>query len=180
MKSTKYYQFGNPLKIAFRKHSCMYCGNSLDKRKHNRIVNSKSSEARYFDFTYGETNTISGDCNFIHKVFYCSKCGKEIEFVTQLSYEDNEKWIKKAYSELLKYFKAEQIGKVWIDNNGNPWSSALSMGEFQRFLFVITINGKKHNLPCSIMSQKNCWGRPIFIERDNGFYNAFSRLKQLV
>ena len=176
MKSVVWYQFGNPIKIAFRKHFCVFCGPPLKKSKHSKIVNSKSAEAQYYDFTLGETS-IRGDCKFIHKIFYCPKCEKEIEPITQISYEDNEKWTKKAYNKLLQHFKPEQISKVWVDNNNNALSSMPDIENLQSILFVVTIGGKKFKIPCSITGRKKYWERPIYIKKDKCFYKCLADLK---
>lgn len=42
-----------------------------------------------------------GPCEFIHKVFYCSKCSQNIEFITQINQEDIEIIIQK----VISYFK---------------------------------------------------------------------------
>lgn len=90
-----YYSFGNPFKVKFRKHYCYNCGTNLSIIKHNKIVSPKSEEAKYYDFSNGVDGVMVGSCEFIHKVFYCSTCLKQIEFVTQLSFEDLNNFIRK-------------------------------------------------------------------------------------
>lgn len=149
----KYYQFGNPIKIKFRKHYCYFCGNNLEMKYHRKVMNSKSPEAKYYDFTIGEGNIVR-DCKFIHKVFYCSKCDKEIEPVTQLSYENNEKWVSKAYNKLLEHYKSEQIHKVWIDTDGNTQNTMPDIEKLQCIAFVIKTGDDEYLISCSIVGRK--------------------------
>lgn len=85
----QYYSFGNPFKVKFREHFCYKCGTKLFIIKHSKVVNRKSEDAKYYDFSIGvDGGVMVGSCEFIHKVFYCSKCSEEIEFVTQINQED--------------------------------------------------------------------------------------------
>jgi len=176
LKGVMFYQYGNPIKIALRKHFCIVCGYKLEKKTHSRIVNSKSPEAKYYDFSFGEVS-INGDVKFVHKIFYCPKCGKEIEFITQISCEDNEKWTKKAYNKLLQHFKPEQISKVWVDNNNNVLNSMPDIENLQSILFVATIGEKEFRIPCSITGRKKYDERPIYIKKDKCFYKCLADLK---
>lgn len=171
----KYYQFGNPFKIKFRKHICFTCKNSLVIRKHSKVVNSKSPEAKYYDFTIGEGNII-GNCKFIHKVFYCPKCDKEIEPVTQLSYEDNEKWVSIAYSKLLEHYKSEQIRKVWIDTDGNTQNTMPDIEKLQCIAFVIKTVDDEYLISCSIVGRKKSWERPFYLAKDKTFNKKLKKL----
>lgn len=91
-----YYSFGNPFKIKFRKHYCYKCKTELSIIKHNKLVSQKSDDAKYYDFSIGvDGGVMVGPCEFIHKVFYCSNCVESIEFITQLSFEDIDIFIKK-------------------------------------------------------------------------------------
>lgn len=92
----RYYSFGNPFKVKFRNHYCFKCNNKLSIIKHYKIVHQKSEEAKYYDFSIGaDGGNMVGPCEFVHNVFYCQTCSKQIEFVTQLSFEDIDIFIKK-------------------------------------------------------------------------------------
>ncbi len=56
-----------------KKHYCPQCGEQVSCVKVSKIVNSKSSEAKNFDFAVGDS-FMSGDIKFIWKEFYCSNC----------------------------------------------------------------------------------------------------------
>lgn len=140
--ATHYYQFGNPLKVKFRKHNCFFCNNPLKINKHKKVVNSKSEEAKYYDFTIGETS-FTGNCQFIHKIFYCSKCNKEIEFLTQISFENHKKNIKKLLLKLNNVLDHFEIVHEWIDINGNSCDNITDFENISYYrVSVISKNNK--------------------------------------
>lgn len=49
----QYYSFGNPFKVKFREHFCYKCGTKLFIIKHSKVVNRKSEDAKYYDFSIG-------------------------------------------------------------------------------------------------------------------------------
>lgn len=57
----------------FKKHYCPQCGKLLQRVKVSKIVNSKSPEAKNFDFSLGDSFMI-GDVEFIWKEFRCPDC----------------------------------------------------------------------------------------------------------
>lgn len=61
----------------FKKHYCPVCGTKLTRIKTSKIVNSKSPEAKNYDFTLGDSFMV-GDVEFIWKEFYCPTCKKRI------------------------------------------------------------------------------------------------------
>ena len=61
----------------FKKHYCPACGTKLTRVKTSKIVNSKSPEAKNYDFTLGDSFMV-GDVEFIWKEFYCKKKKKRI------------------------------------------------------------------------------------------------------
>ena len=88
----KHYTNANILKVKYRgEHFCYRCNSILSITKHEKIVSQKSEEAKYYDFSYYSKfrrGHMFGPCKFIHDVFYCPKCFKYIEFITQLNFED--------------------------------------------------------------------------------------------
>lgn len=156
-----YYQFGNPLKIKFRNHNCFLCNHPLTIIKHKKVVDSKSEEARYYDFTIGELS-FTGKCEFIHKIFYCSKCKKELEFVTQLSFEDHNEFLKK----MLKKLKHYQVIQEWIDVNGNSFEKIPNFDDVSCYRFSIIYKNKKTLLFENEVKRKKIWERPLYISYD--------------
>ena len=60
-----------------KKHYCPACRTKLTLIKTSKIVNSKSPEAKNYDFTLGDSFMV-GDVEFIWKEFYCPTCKKRI------------------------------------------------------------------------------------------------------
>lgn len=60
----------------FKKHYCPICNEKLEVKKISRVVNSKSSEAKNYDFSLGDSFLV-GDVEFIFYVFSCPKCNKQ-------------------------------------------------------------------------------------------------------
>ena len=115
----QYYSFGNPFKVRFRKHFCYKCGTRLDVVKHRKVVNPQDEEAVFYDFNFGvDGGVMVGSCEFIHKVFYCPVCSEQIEFVTQLSFEDVEIFIKKIEQKFSKNGIELEIKKTFEDKKG--------------------------------------------------------------
>lgn len=180
MKSKVWYHFGNPFKVKFSKHFCQICNNQLIQKKHERIVNSNSPEAKYYDFSLSDTNII-GDCKFIHKVFYCSICDEEIEFITQLSAEDNQKWIKKTKNTLLNILSLDKIKIAWIDINNSIVNPTNKLENIQKIVYLISINDyKKIEITCSVVNRKNYWERPYYLTKNKNFFKEIKQLNQQI
>ena len=61
--------------FCMKKHYCPYCNERLEKTKTETIVNSKSEEAKNYDFSNGD-GFLVGNIKFIRTVFRCNKCDK--------------------------------------------------------------------------------------------------------
>lgn len=70
--------FYSPLYVHFRDHFCPECSAKLRVIKISKVVNSKSNEAKYFDFRGVDGTSMIGDVNFIWNEFKCPKCGLQI------------------------------------------------------------------------------------------------------
>lgn len=64
-----------PLFVKWGKHHCPSCGSDLTKIEVSKIVNSKSEEAKDFDFSSGNTYMI-GNVKFIWTEFFCASCNQ--------------------------------------------------------------------------------------------------------
>ena len=73
MKVGKKYANDAIFYTKFKKHYCPVCGTKLTRLKTSRIVNSKSPEAKKYDFTLGDSY-IDSDVEIIWKEFYCQIC----------------------------------------------------------------------------------------------------------
>lgn len=154
-----YYSFGNPFKLKFRKHYCSNCGSKLSMIKHCKIVSQKSSEAKYNDFHFSSSGYPIGPCEFIHKVFYCPRCLRIIEFVTQLNQEDNDIIIKKVIKHFNKKGRNINIKKCY-ENVNNEIVDNCSAKSIKNLCLYIEENNKKtlvYKIPITIIK---CWERP--------------------
>lgn len=71
------YEWHRPFFVNFKKHNCPVCKRKLDKNKISKIVNSKSDEAKDFDFFLaGGDGFMFGNVKFIRTVFHCPQCDR--------------------------------------------------------------------------------------------------------
>ena len=75
----------NPFYVFLKKHYCPSCGNKLLRKNVSRIINSKSLEAKKYDFSVADT-TVKGNMKFTHVEFYCDSCNK------YYTVKDAKKW----------------------------------------------------------------------------------------
>ncbi len=68
-------EWSRPFWVRFKKHYCPVCKNLLAATKVSKIVNSKSEEAKNYDFSSGDTYMI-GNIKFIWNEFHCPACSK--------------------------------------------------------------------------------------------------------
>jgi len=68
----------SPFYMFIRKHKCPNCSSILKTKKVSKIVNSKSEEAKNFDFSFPCDGYLVGDVKFIWYVFHCDVCNAEI------------------------------------------------------------------------------------------------------
>ena len=64
----------------FQKHYCPKCKERLKKVKVSKVVNSKSPDAKYYDFMMGgffSRKMMIGNVKFIKPEFFCEKCNKQ-------------------------------------------------------------------------------------------------------
>lgn len=76
-KPIKYIYDCNPFYIRFKKHFCPKCGERLELRYNSKVVNSKSPEAKKYDFTLGDTFLV-GDVEFRTSYFHCVNCQLDV------------------------------------------------------------------------------------------------------
>lgn len=69
----------SPIYVHCKKHFCPFCQCKLDVRRIRRLINSKSNEAKDYDFSFsgGDVGFMFGDVEFSLEVFYCPTCEKE-------------------------------------------------------------------------------------------------------
>lgn len=84
--AVKYVYDASPFYLYLKKHFCPKCGNKLELRDVSKIVNSKSPEAKDYDFSNGDT-FFTGDVGFITKCFHCLNCKVDISVKDMKKYE---------------------------------------------------------------------------------------------
>ena len=90
-KAIKYiYNGANPFYIHFKKHFCFKCGSKLELRYVCEVINSKSPEAKNYDFSLGDTFLV-GDVEFRTGYFYCTNCKKGISIQEMKKREKDRK-----------------------------------------------------------------------------------------
>lgn len=69
---------------------CPKCGSKVELRYVSKIVNSKSPEAKDYDFSVGDTFFV-GDVEFRTRYFHCPKCQLDISFQEMKSFEKGKR-----------------------------------------------------------------------------------------
>ena len=160
----QYYSFGNPFKVKFRKHYCYKCGSKLSIVKHRKVVSQKSDEAKYYDFSIGvDGGVLAGSCEFIHNVFYCTKCSQNIEFVTQINQEDIDILIKS----VQKYFynRGRNISiKKFFENINNEITEECTIESISNLCLFIEENGGDTLVYKTPICRKKNWERPYYFK----------------
>ena len=86
----KYVCDANPFYVHFKKHYCPLCGNKVIASYISKTVNSKSIEAKDYDFSFGDVFLI-GDVEFRIRCFYCKSCDINISIKEMQLFEGREK-----------------------------------------------------------------------------------------
>lgn len=89
-RAIKYVYDANPFYVHWKKHFCPKCGKKLELRYISKIVNSKSSEAKDYDFSVGDTFFV-GDVEFRTRYFHCANCHLDISFKEMKKYEKSNR-----------------------------------------------------------------------------------------
>jgi hypothetical protein len=80
----------SPIFVFKRPHKCPNCTHGIIPKKVKNIVNSKSPEAKEFDFSMGDSY-FAGDVEFTYYVFYCEYCNKDYKISEIKNYEKEKK-----------------------------------------------------------------------------------------
>lgn len=89
-KAFKYIYDANPVWVHCKKHFCPECGSRLKLRKFRKTVNSRSPEAKDYDFSVGKKFLV-GDVEFRTMSFYCPECEQDILFKEMKKYESTKR-----------------------------------------------------------------------------------------
>ncbi len=156
-----WYSYGNAFKVKFRKHSCSKCGTQLVIVKHRKVVDQKSEEAKYYDFSI-VGDVMVGPCEFIHKVFYCPKCSQNIEFITQINQEDIDIIIQKVISYFKKRNKEVFISKSYETKLEESIENNFDLNNDIVLCLHISENNKETRLFKIPIIRSKFWERPYF------------------
>jgi len=66
------YMLEAPFFVFKKKHYCFNCNQLLEVKNVSKIVNSKSPEAKDFDFSCSDS--LFGSIKYFYNVFYCKNC----------------------------------------------------------------------------------------------------------
>ena len=77
--AVKYIYNANPLYVHWKKHYCPQCKKRLVVEFESIIINSRSPDAKNYDFTVSDTR-LEGDVEFRKSFFKCPVCGIQISF----------------------------------------------------------------------------------------------------
>lgn len=86
--------FQNPIFVNCKKHYCPHCNELLSKVKVSKIVNSRSPEAKDFDFHSGDTYMI-GNVKFIWTEFQCPSCKANFSINEMRNIEKEQKKLQR-------------------------------------------------------------------------------------
>lgn len=85
------WQFESPLFVYFKKHYCPKCSTLLKVEKESVVVNSKSPEAKNYDFSNFGDGFMFGDVKFVNDIFRCPNCGNKITVKEMIRIEKSSK-----------------------------------------------------------------------------------------
>ena len=160
----RWYYYGNFFKVKFRKHNCYNCGEKLMIVKHRKVVDQKSEEAKYYDFDAGGDGGIMvGPCEFIHKVFYCSKCSEDIEFVTQINQEDIDILIGKV-TKIFNNKDRKITIKKFFESENDMLKENFKIEMVKNLCLLIEENGKESLIYKIPIIRKKNWERPYYFK----------------
>lgn len=166
LMNKRYYSFGNPIKVNFREHYCYKCGTKLFQTTHRKVVYPEAEEAKFYEFTDWD-GRMFGPCEFIHKVFYCSECREEIEFITQINMEDIDcllSKVEKMYNNIAQNTSSKRFSvNKYFETEDGLIENKITKIENVRYLCIsVKENGKELKLQKFPLCRKKSWERPYY------------------
>ena len=79
-----------PFWVHLKKHYCPVCMNLLTTTKVSKVVNSRSEEAKEYDFSSGD-GFMAGNIKFLWTEFVCINCDKTYPLDEIIEYERKKK-----------------------------------------------------------------------------------------
>lgn len=159
-----YYVLGNPFKVKFRKHYCYKCKTELSIFKHKKSVSENSEDAKYYDFRRDIPSYAAGPCEYIHNVFYCPNCDENIEYLTQLSYEDVDIYMEKTKEKFAK--KGFNIDiKIIYETKGSEYVDRIdALENVKNFCLIVCENNMQLCMFKFPLMRKDYWERPYYFK----------------
>ena len=81
---------GPLLWLRCKKHYCPVCNSELTITEVSKVVNSKSEEAKNYDFSNVDTSLV-GNVKFIYPELLCTECGRQYSVEEIKTYENKNK-----------------------------------------------------------------------------------------
>jgi hypothetical protein len=81
------WMYENPRFVNAADYYCPKCSTKLETKWVKRVVDSRSAEAKNFNFSLGDTK-LTGEVEFEFNVFYCFSCDKEyrVKEISEIEY----------------------------------------------------------------------------------------------
>ncbi|MBE6797195.1 MAG: hypothetical protein E7531_02510 [Ruminococcaceae bacterium] len=108
----------------FKKHYCPVCETQLSRIKVSKIVNSKSPEAKNYDFSGGDGFMV-GDVEFVWDEFYCETCDKTISIDEMKRIERTARFsmhIREVFDFLITDYGLEYKHQEFINAYDGNWT----------------------------------------------------------
>ena len=99
--------FARPFYARYKQHYCPKCKSVLSLIKVSKVVNSKSPEAKDYDFS--SFDFTDGDVKFIWDEFVCPACDYQISIRDMALIEKKEKYKAKG----KEYKENSGVGEIW-------------------------------------------------------------------
>ena len=99
----------------------------------------------------------------IHKVFYCSKCSKNIEFVTQINQEDIDILVRSIQEYFINKDRKINIKKCF-ENVNNEFDENCNIESSRNLCLLIEENDKDTLVYKVPTRRKKSWERPYYFK----------------
>ena len=132
------YSVHQAFRVKWLPHYCYKCGTPLSVKKSERIVRRDSEDAKYFKFS--GSGFAPGDYMFVHEVFFCPKCNKEIEIPTLLSIENMILSMEKAERHFRKQGFNLSLDGSFETKEGKTVKTISDISEIKNVFFEVFVD----------------------------------------
>ena len=141
-------EWSRPFWVRFKKHHCPACNALLTTIKVSKVVNSKSEEAKNFDFSSGDTCMV-GNIKFIWTKFQCNVCNNSYSLQ---EIRENEKKTKQNLQYFWSFLPLLTLLLVALSHKRRPSLDGLLFFEPPYIIITTGRAGGMHQPP---------WGMPF-------------------